>query len=164
MTTASTETKKSPELKADVLTISALFAKTLKVDGKAGTASVADDLYKESLPSDLTIEIVKKVHDHDTTFVAAGIHALGMATIPVMAKNKSLETVALHVPTVGKNSFDFSTDRSKVSRNPQDPENPVTKYAVTSVTITTVAGKNAGQYKAARQFVCEAAFKAFAGK
>lgn len=100
-------------IKYQVRELADTIAKEIKIDKATGVATVGEDLYTRTLPEGIDADVITKIQEHNTAFAAAGLLALGEAAIPVMKKNKELAGAELSVPTVGKDSFSFTFDRSR---------------------------------------------------
>ena len=134
----------------DVTALSTIIQAGITVDTKASTATVADGLYKDNLPVGLTMEAVKTVSDYNSTFVAAGTHAMGMVAIEAMKSNKKLEKLSVDITMGVKDNLSITVDRVKEVPNRFGNGEAITKYGATSVTYEVKAGKNAGQLKSVR--------------
>ena len=90
------------------------LATTLKpqIEIKDGAATIAADAYVKSLPSDIPLETVKKLQEHNTVFWPAVTKAFGEAAIDAMKADKSIESLDLSVPLVEGDKFDINFKRS----------------------------------------------------
>lgn len=90
------------------------LATTLKpqIEIKDGAATIAADAYVKSLPSDIPVETVKKLQEHNTVFWPAVTKAFGEAAIDAMKADKSIESLDLSVPMVGEDKWDINFKRS----------------------------------------------------
>lgn len=90
------------------------LATTLKpqIEIKDGAATIAADAYVKSLPSDIPVETVKKLQEHNTMFWPAVTKAFGEAAIDAMKADKSIESLDLSVPMVGEDKWDINFKRS----------------------------------------------------
>ena len=90
------------------------LATTLKpqIEIKDGAAIIAADAYVKSLPSDIPVETVKKLQEHNTVFWPAVTKAFGEAAIDAMKADKSIESLDLSVPMVGEDKWDINFKRS----------------------------------------------------
>lgn len=156
-----TEVKK-PALHDDVATLSEKLYAGIKVDAKAATATAADNLYKDNLPTGVTMEAVKAVSDYNTSFVAAGAHAFGKAAVEAMKDHKKLEKVSLDIPMGVKDNVSYTVDRVKEVPNRFGNGETLIKHGVISTSYEVRAGKNGGQLKAARTLIGEMAAAAIA--
>lgn len=83
-----------------------------QIEIKDGAASIAADAYVKSLPSDIPVETVKKLQEHNTVFWPAVTKAFGEAAIDAMKADKSIESLDLSVPMVGEDKWDINFKRS----------------------------------------------------
>lgn len=156
MTTA-TATKKEtgrPEIdgvKPEVIDMyTALRAdSTIDVPKGATTAKVevAKGVYGRLLPEGITQEIVETVRNHDTLFAAATGLLVGEVGTDQMIKHKQLERVTVEIPTVGKDSFSATFDRSRQvpDRNAEGGATTRTKYGSLGVEMNFYGAKSRGQ-------------------
>ena len=145
---------------AVVLDLSKKIITELSVQ-KDGTTNVADGLYVKTLPEGLTEDTVKAVSKHNGNFIAATAHAIGHLALDAMSKDKKLETVSAHVPTIGHDYVDVAVHRQKSFVNPQDTANPIVKNGVLDVKYHVQSGvAKAGQLKHVRAALAEEAAKA----
>lgn len=147
----------TPAVKENVVAMAAIIEKEITLDSKSGQATSSDNVYEKTLPEDLTLDVAKRVGDHNATFVAAGAYAFGNMSVKAMAKTKSLESTGVTLKMAGKDSVDYTVDRTRSYRNPQDESAPIVKHGVISATLNTHVGSNTGSLKAARKAVEAAA-------
>ena len=148
--------KHNKGIKPEVLEMSGKILECLKIDGRNGAITAEDNTFEKTLPEDLTMDIVNKVSDHNTTFVSAGIHAMGRMAIDAMSQHKNLDSASGTINMGGKDTLAATIDRSRTYANRlQEGATDVVKYGVTDVDYTVVAGKNAGQLKKVRQAIGE---------
>jgi len=151
---------KKQELKSEVQALSDIIGSAISVNAKEGKASITEGIWEANLPEDVTPSIVKSLDNYTTTFVAAGLHAFGKASVDAMKGNKTLDSLSLSVPMIGKNSVDFTVERSKVTHSPKEPTVDILKYGVSTTTLTAHAdNRNAGQLKIARSMIAEYAME-----
>lgn len=159
MTTATTSTateKKLPVLKENVATISAIIAENTSF-AKDGTATVSDNLYLKTLPEGTTAEQVEAVRQHDTNFIAAGTHAMGMGAVSAFASNKDLKEVSVTVDMLGGTELQVHVQDQVTYPGIKDAP-PSTKYGVTTTKLTQTGTKSSsGQLGAARTIINAAA-------
>jgi hypothetical protein len=137
-------------IKPEIIAMSSIITKGLAVDKKEGTITAGADIFQSTLPEDLSMETVQKVREHNTTFVAAGAHSFGTASIDLLAGNKKLDRITTEISLGGKDNVTYSMDRSKTTVDHLHGKGEVVKFGVLTTTLETVAGKNAGQLKAVR--------------
>ncbi len=131
----------------------------LSVDKKTGVITAAADIYKTCLPDDMSADTVQRVRDHDTTFVAATVKAVGDISLPVMAKNKELESTTGVVDMLAKSHVSVDFKRKEEFPNPKEKGATITKFGTTKVEVHHAAGHNAGELKKARNWLKEEAEK-----
>jgi hypothetical protein len=107
--------------------LSAEIKKEMKLDPKTGVGSVTEGWYVNNLgravPDDIkakypgiendVVPIIKSVQDHNTIVAAAAGLAFGQMSEAVMKDNKEIERTTMDLPTLGKDGFDFTYDRTK---------------------------------------------------
>ena len=152
---------KTPELKAEIETLSDKLLGGFTIDAKAGTAKASDDMYTSNLPEGLTADIVKNVGEFNTTFVAAGAHAFGKLAINAMKSNSELKKLEVDIPMVGKDNVSYTMERTKDIVNHLGGGETIHKFGVMTATLEMRAGKNSGQLKVARAVIGELAMAAF---
>lgn len=167
MATKAAETKpeeKAPVLHEDVLALAKAIEKGMKLDKTSGVVTADEDLYKKSLPSELSMDTVKAVSDYNTKFVAAGAFAFGNIAIDAMKGNKKLERVTGEVSLGHRDVANYTLDRHRTFTNHlTGGGEQVDKYAVLTTGLEIRAGKNGGQLKQARLLIAEAGAKALKG-
>lgn len=155
-----TDQIKKPALHDDVLELSTRLAKGIKVDSKAATAVAAEDMYKDNLPTGVTMEVVKAVSDYNTTFVAAGAHAFGQVAVDAMKANKKMDRISVDIPMGVKDNVSYTVDRLKEIPNRFGNGETIVKHGVVTTSYEVRAGKNGGQLKAVRNLISELAAEA----
>mgnify|MGYP003560679529 FL=1 len=157
-----TETK-SPELKEEVLELSKKIESGLKIDKKTGVGTEEEDLYEKLMPETVNMDMVKAVHDYNTTFIPAATHAFGQMAVKAMAGNKELEEANVEIKMGVKDSLSIHVERSRDRVNHLGDGSTVTNYGETKIDYTVRAGKgNGGQLKVARNLIKEIAMKKLA--
>lgn len=157
MTTEKT-TKAAPAVNEKVIEMAKLIEMGLTMDNSTGVCTAGDDLFEKTLPEDLSIDTVRQVSKHNSTFVAAATQAFGNLSIAAMAGNKKLEETTVTIPMVAKDTLSVSMKRSKTWTNHLTPgAEPVVKFGVVSQDYAVTGGKNSGQLKAVKQALYEAA-------
>lgn len=107
---------------------------SLNSDTKSLDLKEGDDLYSAHLPEGLTPEIVKAVHDHDTTFVAGVASAFVDVTTKGFKADKDLSQVNAEFGMFGKNKVQLMASRES---------------GLTVGVVTTVTNSKAGPLKQA---------------
>ena len=105
------------------------LVKTIK-GSLSGTNTIEskDSVFEETLPEGLTPEVVKKVNDHVTDFVAAGYVAFAQHSADVMASSKDINETQGTISTGALGDITYSFDREKTI-NPPKGESFVQKLA-----------------------------------
>lgn len=152
-----TDQIKKPAVHEDILELSGRMAKGIKVDSKAATAVAAEDMYKDNLPTGVTMEVVKAVSEYNTNFVAAGAHAFGQAAVDAMKANKKMDRISVDIPMGMKDQVSYTVDRLKEIPNRFGNGETIVKHGVVTTSYEVRAGKNGGQLKAVRNMISEMA-------
>src|SRR5574343_473330 len=140
-------------LKENVKRIADIMSKEVSVD-KTGSPTVGEGLFEKSLPEDLSMETCEKVGAHNSDFIAAGVHTVGMAAVAAMKAGKNLSEVAVSIPMSGKDSVNYRVVREKTFPGVNGGD-PVTKHGVVQTSYDCYAGTNKGSLKTARDMVAE---------
>lgn len=149
-------------ISAPVTDLATKIKEHLSVDKKTGVITAAADIYKTCLPDDMSADTVQRVRDHDTTFVAAAVKAVGDVSLPVLTKNKELESTTAVVEMLAKSHVAVDFKRVEEFPNPKEKGTTITKYGTTKVEVHHAAGHNAGELKKVRNWLKEEAEKALA--
>lgn len=139
-----------------VIAIASTLAEGVTIDKKTGETKPEEGLFAKTLPEGLTLEQYELAQQHNVDMVAAGGKVLGDIALPVMKAHKDVTTVNLSIPSVGKDSFDFSIDREKQYRDVKSGET-ITKYGVLNAEHNVQATKNKGQYGLVKRLISEQA-------
>lgn len=153
----------SKVIKQEVLELSEKIQKGLEIN-KDSTATVAENLYVNNLPSTLTEDVVTKVSDYNAQFIAASGHAVGVLATAAMVKHKSMDSVEVKIPTIGKDYVEHTFTRTSKHTNAfakEGEDKTITKHGTLSTTYSVRAGKNKGALNAVRDTLSEAANKLF---
>lgn len=143
-------------IKPEVLEMSEKIKSQLKIDGRNGHITGEDNIFESTLPEDLTMETVNKVSDHNTTFVAAGVHAMGSLAVEAMKDHSHLNEATGSIKMGGKDTLDVNIERSRTYANRlQEGADDVVKHGVMDINYTVMAGKNAGQLKKVKMAIGE---------
>jgi hypothetical protein len=151
----STEVK----VKQEVLDMAAKIEALMKSD-KAGIISEANnDVFEKTLPEDLDLATVNRVHDHETTFIAGAVHYVGQTAIGMMAEDKDLKSVTSGIKMAGRNSLNVQIDRTKEYTNHLSGNGEKTvKYGAATIAYDVRGSKKSGgQLKAVTQSLAELA-------
>lgn len=148
------------EIKQAVTDISKVVTSNLEADNATGILSekAKANSYEECLPSTLTMDVVKEVHEYDTNFVAGGLLAAGHMGVDLMKKNTKVDEVSCRLKMDGRNYTEYDVKRSQTYRNGLSPtKEEITKYGVATVGYHVSAGKRSGQLELAMQEIRESA-------
>lgn len=155
-----TETKPAlSKVNEEVLEMAAKLEAGMTLDNKTGEGT-EDGLYESTLPAHLSVETVKAVADHNTTFIAAGSYAFGKLAVEAMKANPELAHANLEIKMIGRDTVGYNVDRTKEFTNHLGDGTTTTKHAVVTTSYDVRAGKNGGQLKAARQAIGELGMEA----
>lgn len=156
MTTATATKKETGRLEIDgvkpeVINMYAALRADSKLDVAKGATTaeieVGKGAYGRLLPEGITQEIVETVRNHDTLFAAATGLLAGEVGVDAMEKHKALERVTVTIPTVGKDSFGATFDRSRQvpDRNAEGGATTRTKFGSLGVEMNFYGAKSRGQ-------------------
>ena len=150
------------ELNDEVKSLSGKIIKALEVSKEGVVTGDTKPVYNENLPEGITPDTVKSISKYNTAFTAAGVHAVGSLAVEAFKKDSKLERVSGSLEMGYKDSLDVSVDRKTETRNNLQKDadgNPtvVTKYGATRYGLNVNSAHNAGQMKAARLAINEAA-------
>lgn len=154
-----TDKAKAPEanvkLKDNVLAYAKKIEETLAIDKKTGAPSGYENIYEATLPEDVTMEMVNKVDEHDTTFIAAAPYVYGKLMVDAMASNGKLTEGSVVIPMGEKNTLSVGIERSKEFTNHLSGNGEkVMKYGVMTASYDVRGSRsNAGQLKAVRGII-----------
>lgn len=148
------------EIKPHIASLADAIATHVSIDGKTGEFKVDPEVFAKTLPEDLTAKQYGRAFEHVTDFFAAGTKVISDLSIPVMKKHKDLEHTAFSVPTVGKDTFNFTFDREQTFTNPANKEK-ITKYGIANAEHVVHGTKNKGQYGLIKSMVAEQAKAAY---
>lgn len=138
---------------AEKLDLTDIFHKHVNVS-KDATVSVADETFKACLDkAGITEPTYKAVKQLDATIASDFPKVVAEKVLPVFKANKQLETVSAKLPTVGRDSFNLTIDRSAEYTNPQTKEK-VTKFGILNLQHDVI-GTRKGEYGAIKKLVSE---------
>ena len=130
----------------------------VSIDPKTKLPVVAEkDVYQTLLAPRVEIEKAKELKAFDTEITAAGVLALGDAISEYAKKHKKdlPEEFSLTLPTIGRDTIEFTWKKTTNSINPRTKEE-VIRYGNISAKHNVFAANNkAGQLGAARAHVSE---------
>ncbi len=110
-----------------------------------------DSVFEETLPEGLTPEVVKKVNDHVTDFVAAGYVAFAKHSADVMASNKDIDETTGTLGTGALGDITYSFDRQKTINPPKGE--PFVQKLAGRVNVRFKSGESGPLLKTAREEV-----------
>lgn len=128
------------------------LVKTIK-GSLSGTNTIEskDSVFEETLPEGLTPEVVKKVNDHVTDFVAAGYVAFAQHSADVMASNKDIDETTGTLGTGALGDITYSFDRQKTINPPKG--DPFVQKLAGRVNVRFKSGESGSLLKTAREEV-----------
>lgn len=136
-------------LKQATLDMATAIQKELKYDKESHTIT-GEDTYVKHIPEGLSEEVIEKVDNYNTTFIAATAHAVGNLAIEHMAKSKTLDSVSAQFDMGKHNHVTHEITREKTFPNPADNGSPIVKHGSVSSVYKVYAGRNAGELKKVR--------------
>ncbi len=159
------ETTPASDIKPAVLDMSKQIKVEIALDKATGVATVPADLYERLLPDGLTVGAIKIQQEHNSVFAAATLHALGQVAVPALHKNKDIDSVDLSVPTVGKDTFNASVQRSRQvpNRTPDGVSGTTTKFGSSSIEFNMYGTKSRGQIAKVKDALSAEATKILGG-
>lgn len=110
-----------------------------------------DSVFEETLPEGLTSEVVKKVNEHVTDFVAAGYVAFAQHSADVMASNKDIDETTGTLGTGALGDITYSFDRQKTINPPKGE--PFVQKLAGRVNVRFKSGESGSLLKTAREEV-----------
>ena len=110
-----------------------------------------DSVFEETLPEGLTPEVVKKVNEHVTDFVAAGYVAFAQHSADVMASNKDIDETTGTLGTGALGDITYSFDRQKTINPPKGE--PFVQKLAGRVNVRFKSGESGSLLKTAREEV-----------
>ena len=158
------EEKVQTTLSDEIIALAKKLESGIAIDKATGVGEEKKELYKENLPDDLTMDLVKKVSKYNSNFIAAGNYAFGTMAVDAMASNKKLDKASIEMKVGTRDSVTHIVDRSRSYVHRLGNGETTTKFGVVSSNYEVRAGKNSGQLKAARAAVAEIAFAKLSGK
>lgn len=147
----------APELKDTTQDLAKKIKSLIKIDDK-GVATIEKDYYQTHLPDGVTVDAVKALQQYNTDIVAAGALAFGEVAVEAMKKDKDLKIATMHMPTVGKDGFEWQIDRSYQARNPSTGQSDE-RFGRISVKHETYATEKKGQFAAVKTHLADLAMK-----
>ena len=145
---------------AKVQSLSELILAETKIDNTTGVGTSDDKVYEKTLPEDVTMEMVTKVTDHNTVFIAAATKVAGQLAIEAMKENKDLQRATVPFNMGVRDQLTVNVDRQATFPNPKNPEEPIVKHGSTSIKYDVRPAHNVGVLKTVRQDISRLAAEA----
>lgn len=145
---------------AKVQSLSDLILAETKMDHSTGVGNSNDKIYEKTLPEDVSMEMVTKVTDHNTVFIAAATKVAGKLAVEAMKENKDLNRATVPFNMGVRDQLTVSVDRQATFPNPQKPEEPIVKFGSTTVKYDVRSGHNVGTLKSVRNEISKLATEA----
>ena len=138
---------------SDKLDLKDTFYKNIKV-AKDGTPTVAEGTFDEVLKAAGTTMENYKQHTALNSAIASGLtEAFAEAALPVFKSNKDLQTVELVLPTVGRDNFTVTIDRTAEYQNPKTKEK-IVKHGIVNLNHN-VNGTRKGEYGSVKRQIAQ---------
>jgi len=157
----SNETKavvKNHRISDEVVKLSEKIEKNIELNAKTGAAEDKSSSYEENLLDGLTMDIVNKVSDYNTQYIAASTLAFGNVSVAAMAGNKDLKQTSVQF-NMGRDSLGLTMDRSRTYPNNLEGGVEVTKYGIVTQSYDVKSGHNAADLKAAKLIIKDLAME-----
>lgn len=124
--------------------LGAKLTASLAIDNKTGTLTeTTPNTYLAFMPADLSKELAESFAAYNTDFAAGLGIAITNLSIPAMQANAELKRTTAKIPTVGKDSFGATFDRTRVTKIGDQPEK--TTYGIVNLDLTFYGSKDRGQ-------------------
>lgn len=160
------DAKPATPISAETIALAAALRKGATIDKKSGVVTLADEqAFVSNLPETVTKEQAVALNKYTTQFVAAASLVTGELGNDAMKKNKELEQATLTVPTIARDKFSVSYDRSREVNVPGRNGEPATKktaYGGISASFSISSVKGSGDLGKVKAQLAEAAAAAFA--
>lgn len=150
------------KISADVVAMAKVIEKNIEIDHKTGIGSEKEGVFEKTLPEDLSMDTVKRVGDHNSSFIAAGALAFGNLAVKAMQKNAELTETDIQLKMTGRDHVGYHMNRTKEYQNHLSGGGAVVKHGVLTTDYHVSGGRNSGELKRVREHLAEAADKAFA--
>jgi hypothetical protein len=99
------------KINSSVLTLSEKIKPQLTVD-KDGVFKVPDNIYGDTLPEGITLDIINKVKEHDSHFYAGAALAVGELSTDRFVEEKELKQTTAEFKVGGNDTFTTTHNRS----------------------------------------------------
>lgn len=128
-----------------------VFNKTVEVN-KNGEVKVQDGAFKEILAAAGTTETeYKQVKAIDAAIAKTFTQTVADKALPVFKSNPKLEQITAKLPTVGRDSFNVSIDRTAEYTNPQSKEK-IVKHGIVTLSHDVI-GTRKGEFGAVKKAI-----------
>jgi hypothetical protein len=149
------------EISKETLDLSAEIGKALTLDGEVFVP--AEGTYEKAITAlvpDAPMELHERIQAANMTIMAAGMHAVGVKGIEAMEKDPSLNKVTCELPTIGKDTFNFSFERSRQVRASAPGEKDTTmktKFGIATLGVDIYGAGSRGEVQAVKTFLSDKA-------
>ncbi len=139
----------------------------IKIEHKKGDATafaVIDPVfYASTLPEGITVKMIEDLQAHNALFAAGSARALSLTGEPYMKKHGEVTRIQFDIPTVKKDGFELTYDRSRTvpSRNEDGSMGSATQYGAIRVAHRAYAAESVGELKKVKQLSVASAAKAY---
>ncbi len=139
---------------------------TFSGEGEHIKSTLDEGSFVAHMPEGITPEIDKAVQAYRSTFRAAGVHSLGLASVKKMSEDKAIKTIEGTINMGAEGTTSVLVERSHAYQNRMGGGAPqeVIKYGQTTVGIHLADTPKTGQLGLARRHIGVAAAEAFGKK
>lgn len=145
------------KLSDDILAFAKKAEAKMEIDRQTGIGKdTTDNSLFESLMEgeDVNMGDVERVDNYRTKFVAGVTYAYGQVANRLAAEDPAFSTATIELKAGHKDNLTINWDRQRTYPNRLAGDGAeVTKHGVTSITLETRAGKNAGALKSVRELI-----------
>jgi hypothetical protein len=151
-------------LKPETLEFAAKIKKEIKIDHKTGVATIDANFYASTLPEHITVKHIEDLQNHNAKFAAAAAHAFSEVAESSLKKHADVNRATFEVPTVKKDAFEMTYDRSRTvpSRNEDGTTGTAVQHGALRVAHRMYAAESVGELKKVKQLSVASAARAFA--
>lgn len=139
---------------------------TFSGEGEHIKSTLDEGSFVAHMPEGITPEIDKAVQAYRSTFRAAGVHSLGLASVKKMSEDKAIKTIEGTINMGAEGTTSVLVERSHAYQNRMagGVSVEVIKYGQTTVGIHLGETPKTGQLGLARRHIGVAAAEAFGKK
>lgn len=138
---------------SDKVELKDTFYKSIEV-AKDGSVTVDEKAFDQALEvAGVTKEQYKDVVALNGAIASGFTEALAERALPVFKANKSLETIEATLPTVGRDNFKVSIDRTAEYQNPKTKEK-IVKHGIVNLQHN-VNGTRKGEFGSIKKQIAE---------